>query len=434
VPGQQVVCPCTNGLTGAQACNEEGTFDRCTCDYAVPGAGGSLESGGTVGGGSGGTFGGGSGGDLGGTGGSLDGGIGGGTGGTGGTGAASGGQGGTGGSPGEQADLLSEGPSRLIDVFVGELGYYIVTSTELALVDRDREDVGRLTLPREATAATFDGERLVIFDGATLTGFSPELDELGSGQLVEACASAVAISKSRVVCGANTNVQRVFYTYSARTFEVIATSAAHTYIGIPMKLVPGTDDFVTVSTDSSPSDFHLYTVSSGSTPRYLGESPYHGDFGVTGVYAFDAAPPTHLITHRGLMLTIYTDDCTTEALARSCFMKDGELGTLRGNEVFIGMDSDASGTLHTLTHPADSPFSQSGSCVDKACIAQHIDVASRTVLDAKLVEVPAGVGEVVALRQDPFAGGMVFGFRVGATYPFRNDPYPGHRVERVRFR
>ena len=110
------------------------------------------------------------------------------------------------------------------------------------------------------------------------------------------------------------------------------SSKKYTYNGIPMRLVPGTSDFVTVSVDLSPSDFHLYSGSDSGEAVYINESPYHGDLRITNTYAFDGSPPVHLITDSGLLLRIHGDNCTgsMSSFSTGCFVKDGALGTLTG--------------------------------------------------------------------------------------------------------
>ena len=69
-----------------------------------------------------------------------------------------------------------------------------------------------------------------------------------------------------------------------------------------MGRVPGRDHFVTVPLEIFPPDFSLYRIDALGPVYFLGQSPYHGDFAVTPIYAFGGRPATHLVTSEGLML------------------------------------------------------------------------------------------------------------------------------------
>lgn len=221
---------------------------------------------------------------------------------------------------------------------------------------------------------------------------------------------------------------RIFYTYDAVSGALVASSDPYTYNGIPMRRVPGTDDFVTVTVDSSPSDFHLYSVLESGETVFVNESPYHGDFGAEDVYAFFGAPATHLVTHEGLMLKIYGAGCHSgeTSFTSECFVKDGALGTLSGAQRFLGMDSDAAGFLYGLVNASSQSGFYAPVCTS-GCLVQKIDIGARVVLTQKIYDM--NIGAVVATRHDPAAGALLVGFRIGdGEYYFPGDPYPGHQV------
>jgi hypothetical protein len=321
-----------------------------------------------------------------------------------------------------------------VDVLLSDIGIYVVLKNELILLGRDGSELERVAMPREVTAAAVDDAHVAVADQAKLTVFDLELHELGSVELVESCASAVLVSGGRFVCGPEKDWQRVFYTYDVQSLELLARSEPFTYNGIPMRRVPATDDFVTVTVNLSPSDFHLYSVVASDEVVYVNESPYHGDFGVSDTYAFDGAPPEHLVTHGGLMLKIYGEGCNNEesSFSSTCFAKDGELGTNSSTQ-FLGMDGDRAGILYTLTRPNDNSFFPDGSCSENDCLAQRIDVGARTILAERVLQFPEGIGEVIAFRHDPVGGRMVLGYRVGGRYYPSSDPYPGYRVVSIGF-
>jgi hypothetical protein len=412
VPGEEAACSCSSGQEGSQVCGRDGTFGRCQCaGGGSSGRGGSGTSGTSAGGSQ--TNGGSSsrgGNDSGGTGATGVGGTGGGE-----AGASSG-------------PVLSSGDSVLVDGFVGERGVYVVLADAIVLVGRDGAEIARVVAPREITSAAFDGSRLVVADRARLTTYDSGLEELASGDLVETCASSVLVGGGRFVCGPSNDWDRVFYTYDIETGALLASSNTYTYNGIPMRRVPGTDDFVTVTVDSSPSDFHLYSVVESGEPVFVNESPYHGDFGVTSVYAFNANPATHLITHGGLMLHIYGDGCTAgSSFSSECFVKDGDLGTLTGAQSFAAMENGSDGKLYGVVATNQSYFDP---ICPENCLLQRIDVATRTV-EAQSV-IALGAGAIVALRMDPISGSVVVGYELSGRR-FYDDPYPGYRVVLISF-
>jgi hypothetical protein len=322
----------------------------------------------------------------------------------------------------------AEGAAELIDLFMGQSGIYVVDSQGVRLLDRAGNQLASVTALREITAAAFGDGELVVTDRAKFTTYDLDLNELGTGTLVELCAAAVMVSDDRFVCGPTNDWDRVFYTYDRHTGELVASSLEYTYNGIPMGRVPGTDDFVTVTVDSSPSDFHLYSVESDGTPVYVNESPYHGDFRVTSVYAFDGAPPEHLVTDAGLLLRIYGEGCdaSESSFTAQCFEKDGDLGALSGSQLFMGMDSDDQGRVYGLVDPTPSGFSPDPVCAE-GCLLERIDVASRSI-EAKSI-VHLAMGQLVSLRHDPSSHGVAIGYRLSTgDHYFAGDPYPGYAI------
>lgn len=338
---------------------------------------------------------------------------------------------GTSDSPNTARVLATGGDGVLVDVFPTSSGTYVVDSTSIRWFDFDGELVQKVNLPREVTAAACDGARFVIADGAKFTVYDLDLTVVLTANLAEGCASAVVVSADRFVCGPANDWDRVFYTYDLTTGDLVASSRPYTYHGIPMRAVPGTDDFITVTTDSSPSDFHLHTVLESGEVSFLNESPYHGDFRITEVFAFDAQPVTHLVTDEGLLLLIRADGCDGEAntFDSGCFVKDGALGTLSGSQVFLGMDSTADGRLFGLVDPAPSFLSEDETT---GLIYQRIDIAARSVEEQLILDLK-GVGAIVAFKYDEFNERSVVGYRNEGDYYFDDDPYPGYTVVTLAF-
>lgn len=310
-------------------------------------------------------------------------------------------------------------------MFVSERAVYVVTSSSVTRFDHDGSLLFRVVAEREITTAAFADDRLVVADKAILTTYDEKLMPISSGTLLESCASGALISGRRFVCGPGNDWDRVFYTYDIETSQLLANSEKYTYNGLPMRRVPGTDDFVTVTVDSVPSDFHLYSVIESGEPVFINESPYHGDFRVTNVYAFSGWPTSHLVTDTGLLLRIYGEGCNAqnEDGSGQCFEKDGDLGTLVGSQVFVGMESDEKGKLYGLVEPNAASFSSSR-CED-GCLLQRIDVSSRSIEQQELVRMD--LGRVVALRHDATSERLILGYRLSGDY-FYGDSYPGFRV------
>lgn len=424
VPGRVESCPCLGQQPGVQTCTPAGTFDVCRCSTTcVPGEvvactcpNGSQGSRGctssvcqgcaATGGGAGG--GGGGGGGVSGGGGSGGGGSGGG-----------GGGGGSGGGFVASVDggvVLYAGTDTLVDFFPISGGLIVVRSTLVQVLDTQGTEVHRVVSPREITAAAFDGTLLGVADRAILTIYDVNLTALRSANLIEACASAVVVSGARFVCGPANDWDRIFSVFDMNTGALLRHGPEqYTYNGIPMRLVPGTDDFVTVTTNLSPSDFHLYramTPTADGGVKFMGESPYHGDFSVTTSFAFDQTPAQHLITDEGLMLRIYLPTCVPNVgYGGSCFEQNGQLGTLPNNKRFLTMTEGVSGTIYGIVDTGTSTYN-TAAC-SSGCDVQRIDVAARVVRGQ--VRFTGSVARVIATRYDPFQQKLVVGYLTPGT-------------------
>ena len=297
---------------------------------------------------------------------------------------------------------LVAGDGVLIDAFVTTAGIVVVLRDQVLLVSRAGGELARWTAPREITSAAFDGTYLGIADGAALTTLTASLEEQGDVFLTEPCASSVIVGQHRFVCGPSNDWDRVFYTYDLVTSMFVASSEPYTYNGIPMRAVPGRDAFITVNTRSSPADVHYYAVESSGVPTFINDSPYHGDFAVNGVYAFDSATATHVVTHEGVLLRI--DPCTeAHVYPSTCFVRDGAVGTLRSGEEYLALDTGADGNLYALVGRG-ARWGVDSVC-DDGCTGQRIDVSTRTVTASAGWNVVAA--QLVTVRHDSVTGGMI---------------------------
>ncbi len=398
VAGEQAACECS-GVQGQATCSESGTLGDCQCN-AGQGAGGQ---------GPGGVGAGGSGPGVGGS--------------------SSSGQGG-GGATEAGVTQLAKGTTPLIDVFVVPAGVVVVTETELILVGATGNEIAKKAWPRPITCADFDGERLLVTDKARFTAFSADLNEGASGDLLETCQSVVLVRNARFVCSPVDGTDGIFSTYDTSTGQLVTTSEKQPYQGRRMRSVPGFDEFVTVTEHSSPSDFFLFSISANGQATYVNESPYHGDFEATRVYAFNGNPATHLVTNEGILLKLHGEHCTKEtgSFDSECFVKDGALGTLAGTQRFVGMETGSNGKLYAMVSVAGGASFKNSLC-KAGCLLQRIDVGSRIVESQH--SYPLAMGEVIATRFDAATGTVVMGFRLPGDYNSPGDMYPGYRVTRL---
>jgi hypothetical protein len=408
VTGMQVRCACVGSAEGIQRCGDDGTFGECECDQASGGRGGSTGRGSDAAAGEVAPDGEGAGSKA----------SGGGAGGNRSTGSAGGKS-----APTSRIDpdspssvpehTLSQGNDTLIGVFAVEPGIVIVLSTGVRVVDRQGGEVMRWDAPRPLLAAAVDGTLLGVADGAKVTALdlAADLTMVSSTDSREACASAVMIGENRLVCGPVTDWDRIFYIYDVKEGKLLANSDKYTYNGRPMRRVPGRDAFVTVSDTSSPSDFHLYSVSADNKVTYMGESPYHGDFQVTNTYAFDGEPPTHVVTETGILLDFSRSDCGQTTMGSNafmnCFVKDGALGTVTGTQGYVGM-SNQGGTLYGLLDPELTASAKSKG--ERKFLLQSIDMAAREVKTQKMYMLD--VARVIALVFDSHSSKVVIAYNV----------------------
>ena len=233
--------------------------------------------------------------------------------------------------------------------------------------------------------------------------------------LKERCESAVMVSAQRFICGPMSDTDRIFYTYDLVQLALIGTSQPFTYNGVPMGRVPGRDHFVTVPLELFPPDFSLYRVDALGPVYFLGQSPYHGDFAVTPIYAFGGRPATHLVTSEGLMLQLFTPLCapdsTSVSIGSNCFYKDGNIGTLWSNEMFRAMATDESqDVIYGVVGTLDT-FRALG-CQGQ-CKVQRIDVAQRLVIGQRGHVI--GMSKPITTRHDPYCQMLMLGYSTTST-------------------
>ncbi len=427
-PGETRSCACPSGWPAVEICTAAGTFAACDC--ADGGLGGGAAGRNAAGAGA---PAGGSRGDAGTAGGAAAGAAGGAG------GAAGANQGGAGQSdpPPETGCVpsgrLIRGTETLIDLFPIAAGILVVRGDAILLLGRDGTVQRMVPAARPILSAAFDGKSLVVADAALITVFSPALDSRGTVLLTEGCVSSVLLDDGVFVCGPANDWDRVFYTYDINAMRPIATSSQKfTYHGRPMRRVPGSRSFVTVTTDSSPSDFYLYQVLPGGTDVvYVNESPYHGDFAATTTIGFDTTPATHLVQTGGLLLRIFGDGCDGQhnSFTSGCFVKDGSLGLLPATQSYLALGNDDAGRLFAVINDGSPPYYAYSALCPGGCTVQRIDVPSRTVVAQRKHQMASR--RFVALRPDPGCKMVALGYELAtSTSPVE---YSGYQIDLVDY-
>jgi hypothetical protein len=311
--------------------------------------------------------------------------------------------------------MVQAGKDRLIDVFTTGDGIIVVSADGITLRGRDRSMKAMVKATRPITTASFDGTYLAIADAAQLNVYTPGLQAQGSVLLTEPCAASVLMDNGVFVCGPSNDWDRVFYTYSARDrVRLAAASKKYTYNGIPMRRVPGSNHFITVTTSSSPSDFHLYRVEPSGDVVFINESPYHGAFPATMTFGYNGLPVTHLVNVDGLLLKIFGDGCTStmNSFNTGCFVKDGNLGTLWTGESFLTLANDGQGKLYGVVGTGGPYYSSDPPC-KKGCAVQQIDVEKRKVVTQRSHVLDAK--RILVSQPDPSCKMIAVGYEVTGT-------------------
>jgi hypothetical protein len=96
----------------------------------------------------------------------------------------------------------------------------------------------------------------------------------------------------------------------------------------------------------------------------------------------------------------------------------------------VALANDAAGVLSGLVDLNTDPYAFDSDCAS-GCLAQRIDVPTRTVLSQK--QYTLGIARVVAAAHDAASSSLVLGYGyLGMSgYPF--DPPAGYRVELLAY-
>lgn len=325
----------------------------------------------------------------------------------------------------QERRLLAQGLGQLVAIFPSANGIVVVDETAVRHFDSNGRVVSTFTPGRPITTASFDGVYLGIADRARLTTLEFDLTFVSEATLTRYCASSVTMSGHRFVCGPANDWDRIFTTFDMVSGMQLAESREYTYNGIPMTAVPGYDDFVTVTTFSSPSDFHLYEVEADGTPVFINESPYHGGITATDTFAFDGVPATRLINASGEMLRIRGPRCEIgSSFDSQCFIRDGDVGVIPVGAIYLGMDNDANGKLYTIRNNS-SFWPRAPVCTPtEPCIVEIVDVATRTI--ERTIPYDQDTEWITHLVYDDTSNSLLLG-----TSPDRFDPQIDYEVRSI---
>ncbi len=305
-------------------------------------------------------------------------------------------------TPTTPPEVLFAGTAAPLAVYASGAELLVVDVDGVRRLDADGKLIDELETGRPITAAAFDGEVLAIADRAFVTALTPALAILTTTEIPRYCASAVIVDAHRFVCGPENDWDRVFTTIDLDTGTIVGESMPYTYNGIPMRRVPGTSDFVTVTTGSSPSDFHLYELGARGEAVFVNESPYHGDIVATDVYAFDGTPATHVINSVGTMLRIRGAGCVSgNSFTSECFVRDGDLGVLPVGAFYAAMTDDGAGRVFTVRGSGSGSFFDAICTADAACIIEQVDVSRRALVERITYRQPVAALHSVVFQATP---------------------------------
>jgi len=266
--------------------------------------------------------------------------------------------------------------SALVGYFYDDSGIRIADQSGVVHYDWDGKKIAQWKSERPLLSAGYRDGKMMVGDSGVVIGLNQKLESLFETDVVEACKVAVMVSGGHFICGPDVDWDRVFYTYDATTGDLLKTSEAVTYEGVPMVPLPGRDRFATVS-DGSPRDYHVFEVDAEGKVEFLSDSPYHGDFPCTPEVGIVGEPATHVITQQGLMLSFMGADCVKNGVG--CFIKDGNLGTLPGPDArYGGLGAERDGQIFALVDPASNSFYE-GPC-QEGCILQRISLETHDVI------------------------------------------------------
>ncbi len=297
-------------------------------------------------------------------------------------------------------DALVSGPEEMLDLFVVEAGILVVTRRSVALVDREGGELVRWESPRDITAAALDGDRLGIADRAMLTVIATAtLEPLSTEPLTFECESAAVVSEHRFLCRTD-SIEHEITVHDLRTgSEIFRTSADHER-HLPhgaMRGVAGSDRFI-----AADGNFHLFRVSATGIDG-LGSSAPGLLLPRSAIFAPAGSPPALALSSRGVRLRL--DGCPGPV--PGCFGEDGVVAGIEPDHELVAIDTTATGEVLGVIDRVPLPGTRRVTYCEEGCEIVRFDAALRgTIADAGWSAV---VRTIIALRDDPWGGGVVIG-------------------------
>lgn len=292
----------------------------------------------------------------------------------------------------------------LVNAFPTLDGFLVVEAQAVKLVERSGYVRKWMWLPRPVVTAAFDGSLLAVVDTAMLILFDAHLENRREHSLGAPCQQAVLVNDGRLVCGSMEGADRRFRVY--RTSDGLSLSESNVFSteGIPMRLVPGANAFVTINAVSPPDSYHLFSVSEDQTVQKLASKDEPDGVTASPVMAFWGNPATHLITHHGHLVRILGEGCTS-----GCFRVEAILHEVGTGIRFLAMDSDERGTLYGLQ---STSFTMEDGC-SWGCYLKRVDLRSRTEESSTYHYFDAS--ELIVGRYDAVSNAFLVGFK--PSYP-----------------
>jgi hypothetical protein len=296
--------------------------------------------------------------------------------------------------------LLLAGAEKLLDVFARGDNVWVILENRVVRINlASGAELASWSARQPISATAFDGERLVMLEGARLTLLDPDaLTPQRSLDLIAPCTSVALMSAGPLACSAGAALHVVDLTTGAQH-----SLSRGVYTGV-LREVPGARRFVTTDV-SSTSSAHVFDL--GADGRLAGRPVFNPSVAkaeeLSGPAAFDRRPSQNVVTKTGLLLRM---DGTCGPSANSCLLRTGSLELFGPVQRFVAMDTADNQLFGLLDGPPD-PFSKRPRCYAKPCSLMRIDVNARKLIAEQTVARP--LGSVVALRALPEHGAVVLG-------------------------
>jgi hypothetical protein len=330
---------------------------------------------------------------------------------------------------------LMDTPTRVVGAFPVAAGAVIARADGAMLVDR--QGAMRALVPRPFSsdvqlAAMDEGGRLVLAGENGMFLYDADLRPLRAIPVQGGCYSMTVVRGGRALCATYLEIEGVtrLSSWALDSGTLLASVDGDLAFspGVGLRAIPGEDAAVDAGFYYS-----LYLVAGDGTPSFVNRSVLGGTAGADfalhqGRADASGLPPTRLVTSSGTMLRVFGDGCLTipGPFQSGCFLKDGEVGTLWGSQVFAALADDGrrSGDLYVLT--ADFPARPDAAAGDKVFRVQRIDVAGHRVISSRTTNLPFYTVKSAAV--DTQCGMLLVAYAVGGpdTVP---DPLISFRVD-----